>query len=227
MTSPRTTYDRTQHAAARTSEFLFHQLIPYIGNKRKLLRLIEQAAEQTAIQPGARFVDFFAGSGVVARWAKLMGYRVIANDWEPYAQAINRCYIACNRPPSLASLGGYQRTVERLNGLTPTVGWITDHLCPRDDIDFGYLPIHHATAIDADPADVISGKASLGPPTLVPRLFRRTPDLRWEGIIHESVPYSWFVDRADRGLLVHADIIHLGGIQSVRDERGVGAWLPS
>ena len=136
MTSPRTTYDRTQHAAARTSEFLFHQLIPYIGNKRKLLRLIQQAVEQTAIRPGARFVDFFAGSGVVARWAKLMGYRVIANDWEPYAQAINRCYIACNRPPSLASLGGYQRTVERLNGLTPTVGWITDHLCPRDDIDF-------------------------------------------------------------------------------------------
>ena len=90
----------------------------------------------------------------------------------------------------------------------------------RDDIDFGYLPIHHATAIDADPADVISGKASLGPPTLVPRLFRRTPGLRWEGIIHEAVPYSWFAGRADRGILVHADIIHLGGIQSVRDERG-------
>ena len=31
--------------------------------------------------------------------AKLHGYRVIANDWEPYAQAINRCYVTCNRPP--------------------------------------------------------------------------------------------------------------------------------
>ena len=65
--------------------------------------------------------------------AKLLGYRVIANDWEPYAQAINRCYIACNRPPEFASLGGYEQAIERLNRLPPKVGWVTEHLCPRDD----------------------------------------------------------------------------------------------
>jgi adenine-specific DNA-methyltransferase len=136
MALPRTVYDRTRHAAARTSEFLFNQLIPYIGNKRRLLKLIQQAVEQTAVQPGARFVDFFAGSGVVARWAKLLGYRVIANDWEPYAQAIHRCYIACNRPPAMAALGGYERAIERLNRLPPVAGWVTEHLCPGDDVHF-------------------------------------------------------------------------------------------
>ena len=136
MALPGTIYDRTRHAAARTSEYLFHQLIPYIGNKRKLLRLIQEAVAQTTAAPGATLVDFFAGSGVVSRWAKLMGYRVMANDWEPYAQAINRCYIACNQPPAMAALGGYEQALEQLNRLPPAVGWVTEHLCPRDDVHF-------------------------------------------------------------------------------------------
>jgi adenine-specific DNA-methyltransferase len=132
MTLPPLTYDRKHHAAVRTSEYLFNQLIPYIGNKRKLLGLIHRAIERTSMKRGT-FVDFFAGSGVVSRMAKLLGYRVVSNDWEPYARAINQCYIACNRPPAFASLGGYQRAIDRLNALPPAVGWVTEHLCPRDD----------------------------------------------------------------------------------------------
>ena len=45
MTAHRMIYDRKHHAAARTSEYLFNQLIPYIGNKRKLLKLIHQAIQ--------------------------------------------------------------------------------------------------------------------------------------------------------------------------------------
>ncbi len=86
MAFPRANYDRTRHAAVRTSDYLFNQLIPYIGNQRKLLRLIHKAVKQTDASPGATFVDFFAGSGVVSRWAKRLGYRVVANDWEPYAR---------------------------------------------------------------------------------------------------------------------------------------------
>jgi len=135
MTVRRMVYDRKRHAAVRTSEYLFNQLIPYIGNKRKLLKLIHQAIQQTSTAEGA-FVDFFAGSGVVSRLAKLLGYRVIANDWEPYARAINRCYIACNRPPALAALGGYEQAIAHLNNLPGKVGWVTEHLCPRDDIHY-------------------------------------------------------------------------------------------
>jgi adenine-specific DNA-methyltransferase len=132
MSFPRMIYDRKHHAAARTSEYLFNQLIPYIGNKRKLLALIHEAIERTA-RPKGIFVDFFAGSGVVSRLAKLLGYRVIANDWEPYARAINHCYIACNRPPAFAALGGYEQAIARLNSLQGRVGWVAEHLCPRDD----------------------------------------------------------------------------------------------
>jgi adenine-specific DNA-methyltransferase len=172
MRAERMVYDRKQHAAARTSDFLFHQLIPYIGNKRKLLGLIDQAVSRTSelidsevvpdrhatantavpaelagLPPAERFisnqginkgtyVDFFAGSGVVSRFAKLHGYRVVANDWEPYAQAINRCYIACNRAPGFTGLGGYETALRKLNAIEPAVGWVTEHLCPRNDRRF-------------------------------------------------------------------------------------------
>ena len=128
-----TRYDRVHHAAVRTSDYVFIQLIPYIGNKRKLLPLIQQALQHTAPPETSTFLDLFTGSGVVARLAKTLGYRVIANDWEPYARPINACYISCNRPPAFKSFGGYEKALARLNALPPRVDWITEHLCPRDD----------------------------------------------------------------------------------------------
>ena len=129
-------YERTRHAAARTGDYAFNQLIPYIGNKRKLLDLIQEALASTLSQRGATFLDLFAGSGVVSRLAKVLGYRVIANDWEPYAKAINACYIGCNSAPPFSDLGGYDAAIEALNALPPRVDWVSEHLCPRDDKNY-------------------------------------------------------------------------------------------
>lgn len=126
-------YIRKHHAASRTSDFVFNQLIPYIGNKRKLLDLIQRALAYTGEGKGKVFVDLFAGSGVVARLAKTLGYRVIANDWEPYTRSINTSYIGCNRRPIFKNLGDYEKAITTLNMLPPRVDWVTEHLCPRDD----------------------------------------------------------------------------------------------
>ena len=126
-------YDRTGHGAAWTDKYVFHQLIPYIGNKRKLLGLIGRAITQTNTAPPATFLDLFAGSGVVSRMAKKMGFRTLANDWEPYAQAINGCYIGRNTVPAFAALGGYENAIKLLNTLPPRQDWVTRHLCPDND----------------------------------------------------------------------------------------------
>ncbi len=113
----------------------FHtdQLIPYIGNKRKLLPLIREAITATGIVEGT-FYDAFSGSGVVSRLAKTMGYRVIANDWEPYSFYINSAYIATNRPPEFKALGGLDEAFRILNSLpTEAGGYIALHYCPQDD----------------------------------------------------------------------------------------------
>ncbi len=126
-------YGRGDHSAYRTSEYVFHQLIPYIGNKRKLLGLIGQAIAKTKVASTGTFLDVFAGSGVVSRMAKKQGFRVIANDWEPYAKSINGCYIGCNSAPAFEALGGYESAIAALNAVTPREDWVTKHLCPADD----------------------------------------------------------------------------------------------
>lgn len=97
-----------------------------------MLPLIRQAIERTEVQSGV-FVDYFAGSGVVSRLAKWLGFQVVANDWEPYSRPINWAYVASNRPPPFAGVGGAEAAFERLNALLPIEGYVTRHLCPRDD----------------------------------------------------------------------------------------------
>jgi adenine-specific DNA-methyltransferase len=120
------------HAAVRTQDYVFSQLIPYIGNKRKLLHLIAQAVDFTEVTKGT-FVDLFTGSTVVARWAKRRGLRVIANDWEPYSHQIALGTVAANEIPAFKKLGGAESIFKTLNALRPVRGYVATHLCPADD----------------------------------------------------------------------------------------------
>lgn len=124
--------DSGQAQMNRGEPYLTDQLIPYIGNKRKLLGLICDAIRQTGVTSGV-FLDAFAGSGVVSRLAKTMGFSVIANDWEPYAEVINRAYIGLNRPPEFHALGGFDNALRTLNDLPSERGYIARHYCPEDD----------------------------------------------------------------------------------------------
>jgi adenine-specific DNA-methyltransferase len=121
-----TTYVPRQHAYQRTEEFLFSQLIPYIGSKRRLIGLIDRAVSKTGVTGGV-FGDLFAGSGVVSRYAKARGFRVIANDWEPYSYVLNSAIISLNTPP------GDETLLRELNNLPGLEGYITTNYCPADD----------------------------------------------------------------------------------------------
>ncbi len=112
--------------------YLTHQLIPYIGNKRKLLPLISDAISATGVS-GGTFCDLFSGSGVVSRLAKRLGFGVISNDWEPYTEPINLACVGVNAAPRFARLGGMDSAFQTLNGLAPVRGYIATHYCPEDD----------------------------------------------------------------------------------------------
>ena len=130
-------YRKDAHSAAVTQDYVFQQLIPYIGNKRRLLSVILQAINRTGINPRhATFLDLFAGSGVVSRMAKKCGFRVLSNDWEPYSAALNQCYITCNHEPTFTELGGYENVIDYLNAVNPIEDWVTRHLCPSHDTHF-------------------------------------------------------------------------------------------
>lgn len=130
-------WDSSSHSANATDEYLFHQLIPYIGNKRKLLRLIHDAIDASEIKPDTHtFVDLFAGTGVVCRLARQLGFPVVANDWEPYSEIINRCYLGLTQPPTFFGDKPYEQVLSELNSLPPREDWVTRHLCPDHDERF-------------------------------------------------------------------------------------------
>ncbi len=45
MNSESSVYHKHRHSARTTDEYLFNQLVPYLGNKRRLLHLILEALE--------------------------------------------------------------------------------------------------------------------------------------------------------------------------------------
>jgi adenine-specific DNA-methyltransferase len=76
---------------------IFSSVGSLFGNKRRLLHLILKRLKYRDFEPNGKrapiFADFFAGSGVVSRLARQNGYRVIANDWEPYSHALNHAIL--------------------------------------------------------------------------------------------------------------------------------------
>ncbi len=118
-------YNAKRHAYSRTDEYLFAQLIPYIGSKRKLLPVIARALARTG--EARVFADLFAGSGVVSRMAKRLGYQVVANDWEPYATVLNGAYVGLNNAPMPVDV------FTSLNSLAPVEGFVTKNFCPSND----------------------------------------------------------------------------------------------
>ncbi len=129
-------------------DYLRSQIIAYIGNKRRLLPLIGEALERVFDGPapgGLKFLDLFAGSGVVSRYARLRGYRVVSNDWEPFTWVLNQAYI-----------GAGPRDVERLFGSHEKFHRIIRDLneLPDPPDEERYLSRYYAPATDdIDEAD--------------------------------------------------------------------------
>jgi adenine-specific DNA-methyltransferase len=118
--------------------FLTGQLIAYIGNKRSLLPFLHRVFSPLACdRSAASFLDPFAGSGSVSRLARLMGFSVSANDWEPYSFIINSCHLAvpaARLPDLFAERGGLAAVLAELNTLPPppdSERYIARHYAPR------------------------------------------------------------------------------------------------
>ena len=75
--------------------------------------------------------------------------------------------------------------------------------------DVGLVRCHNASSLDAPPSEVLSGARRVGAIGLLPRLLRRTPDLRWVGCIHESV-LEWAAARGNRMERLSVDLVHYG-----------------
>ncbi len=92
------------------------------------------------------------------------------------------------------------------------------HGAIRGELDCGLLPLHDADGLDATLAEVLDGSRRRGEPVLLPRLLRRTPDLLWEGEVHENVG-RWLSRPGRRARSVAAPLVHYGAVPEVRQAR--------
>jgi adenine-specific DNA methylase len=122
----------------------------YYGCKDKLLKFIEKAVRKADLYEGAKFVDLFTGTTVVAQHFKKLGYTIIANDNLEFCYALAKTYIELNDYPQFnglkklvneskkrleleASIMGekpYERVISYLNNLKPIEGFIYYNYCP-------------------------------------------------------------------------------------------------
>jgi adenine-specific DNA-methyltransferase len=119
--------------------YLTQQLLTYLGNKRALLDFIGSAAQTVRRRLGGEKLstfDVFSGSGVVSRYLRRHSRHLIANDLEPYAAVISRCYLANPNPALLAELAHHHaRVLARLAGEGLRPGFIAQLYAPANDHD--------------------------------------------------------------------------------------------
>lgn len=101
--------------------FLNEQIITYLGNKRKLIQFIDNSINELIETDeelknksikDITFFDIFSGSGIVSRYGKAKGFKVLANDLEIYSKTINESLL--NTSPKEANII-FRKVIENIN----------------------------------------------------------------------------------------------------------------
>lgn len=123
-------------------EYTSSQLITYLGNKRALLDFIGSALEivqEKLVKERFRIFDVFSGSGVVSRYFRQYSSLLVANDLEPYATVINKCYLSNAEDRDIVKLRGlYCGLKAELEECEMCDSWtqgiISTHYAPKNDL---------------------------------------------------------------------------------------------
>jgi hypothetical protein len=149
------------------------------------------------------------------RIAREAGAQVVEHPWQDdFAAARNAGLAACT--------GDWVLVLDADERLAPGAAPPLHEALERGGFDCGLLPLHNAASLDAEMDAVLGGSARRGDPILLPRLLRRTADLAYRGVIHESIGH-WLLESGRRTERIEAPIVHLGAVPEYRRERGKDA----
>ena len=128
----------------------------YIGSKHSIIDFIEESIIDFAHEGENKiFCDIFAGTGVVGKRFKSLGYNVIANDNQYYSYVINKHYIYNNQNLTFSKLkeSGIDNVFIYLNKLDNYKGFIYKNYTEEGtkDLEYSrmYFTVENAIKIDS------------------------------------------------------------------------------
>lgn len=127
-----------QRELVENTDFLTTQIITYLGNKRSLIKNIEEEIRTISESLGKRKMvcaDIFSGSGIVARMMKHYSSHLVANDLELYSAVINSCYLSNKGDYPKQKCGRLRAEIERRCGEKKICGIISENYAPQNDCD--------------------------------------------------------------------------------------------
>lgn len=127
-----------QSELVENKDFLTTQIITYLGNKRTLIKNIEEeicAISESLGKSKMVCADIFSGSGIVARMMKKYSSRIVVNDLESYSAVINSCYLSNKRDFPEEECGRLRAEIERLCDEKKICGIISQNYAPKNDCD--------------------------------------------------------------------------------------------
>ena len=140
-----------------SEEYLSRQIITYIGNKRELLKEIEEEVIfvcKKLNKDALVCLDLFSGSGIVARFLKRYSSKIIANDLEAYSRIINECFLSNKSEFNYGLFNNYLSEINRRINEKPIIGIIRKNYSPKNDKkitadDRAFYTNENATFIDS------------------------------------------------------------------------------
>jgi adenine-specific DNA-methyltransferase len=139
--------------------FLTTQILTYMGNKRKLLKSIEDViiiVKKELNTDKLNIGEGFSGSGVVSRLLKKHSSSLYVNDIAGYSETLNKCFLSSPDKNTLENICFYikegNNLLEDTNNNNLLIPWISKHWAPQNNnISIGertYYTCDNAKRID-------------------------------------------------------------------------------
>ncbi|MEQ1518793.1 MAG: DNA adenine methylase [Usitatibacteraceae bacterium] len=181
---------RSETAGPECRNYLSEQLITYIGNKRRLIPMIEDALRQSVAGLGKSsiaFADVFAGTGVVSRMARRYAHRLHVNDFEEYSAFSNTVYHTNKAMAPLGEIEKWRTSVCSEANQSPRAGFITELYSPRDEQritadDRVFYTRRNAMFIDTARTAINAAPVHIQPFILAPLLQRASVHVNTSGV---------------------------------------------